>query len=288
VNNKTDKVLVLNPRRLVSLWDMIDYWAGSFLPIWKRLDEHLCCCRKANQSPYIGDGSREDMKRILEDLKPHLYAAELMQADGRLRHFYLLLESPITPAVLQSEIEGLQNAIEWELADRKFAFIPTGKAAYFENENLFEDLHQSLSVEINVEIKASGNCFAAELNSASAFHALRAAELGMRHLAVYLGLTFFRGKKKIQINVDDATWDELITETKNKIESEKALPLNNRTIKDNFKEYERLANQFDRMKNDRNNTMHTRGNFSEADARAILLRVKDFLKELVKIGIPLK
>jgi hypothetical protein len=41
VNNKTDKVLVLNPRRLVSLWDMIDYWAGSFLPIWKRLDEHL-------------------------------------------------------------------------------------------------------------------------------------------------------------------------------------------------------------------------------------------------------
>ena len=288
MNNKTDKVLVLNPRRLVSLWDMIDYWAGSFLPIWKRLDEHLCCCRKANQSPYIGDGSREDMKRILEDLKPHLYAAELMQADGRLRHFYLLLESPITPAVLQSEIEGLQNAIEWELADRKFAFIPTGKAAYFENENLFEDLHQSLSVEINVEIKASGNCFAAELNSASAFHALRAAELGMRHLAVYLGLTFFRGKKKIQINVDDATWDELITETKNKIESEKALPLNNSTIKDNFKEYERLANQFDRMKNDRNNTMHTRGNFSEADARAILLRVKDFLKELVKIGIPLK
>jgi hypothetical protein len=34
--------------------------------------------------------------------------------------------------------------------------------------------------------------------------------------------------------------------------------------------------------------MHTRGNFYEADAIAILLRVKDFLKELVKTGIPLK
>lgn len=288
MNNKTDKVLVLNPRRLVSLWDMIDYWAGSFLPIWKRLDEHLCSCRKASQSPYIGDGSREDMKRILEDLKPHLYAAELMQADGRLRHFYLLLESSITPAVLQSEIEGLQKAIEWELADRKFAFIPTNKATYFENENLFEDLHQSLSVEINAEIKAAGNCFSAELNSASAFHALRAAELGMRCLAVYLDLKFFKEKKKIQIGIEDATWDELITETNKKIESENGLPPSDRTIKGNFKEYERLAHQFDRMKSDRNYTMHTRGNFSEADARAILSRVKDFLKELVKIGIPLK
>lgn len=274
MNNKTDKVLVLNPRHLVSLWDMIDYWAGSFLPIWKRLDEHLCSCRKASQSPYIGDGSREDMKRILEDLKPHLYAADLMQADGRLRHFYLLLESSITPAVLQSEIEGLQKAIEWELADRKFAFIPTNKATYFENENLFEDLHQSLSVEINAEIKDAGNCLAADLNTAAVFHLMRVAEVGLRKLAKPFGI-------KLPHRIEFATWGEVLRAIQTELDKpgvrrskskEKKLQRYSHLLLD-IKAFQHLW---------RNPVSHLRGRYDALQAQSAFNHVRSFMQKLAE------
>jgi hypothetical protein len=274
--------LPLRPRRLISLWDMIEYFAESFLPIWERLDAHLCDCDASrNNEPYIGAGTAQDMKQILEALKPMLYAANLMMADNRLRDFYLLLGSPITPETLKSEIGGLQKTIIRELADKKFAFIPPGNDQFFERDDLFgKEFHDFASPEINVEIKAAGNCLAADLNTAAIFHLLRAAELGMRRMAKRLKVPVIRDNK--QIEIDDATWDELIIGTNKKVKSEKELSPPQREIKNHFKEYERLAQQFDHMKNDRNNVMHTRGNNTAVEALAVLGRVKDFMLKLAE------
>gem|GEM_PF-2600178 len=186
-------------------------------------------------------------------------------------------------------LHELKLAIQGELYRRKFVMIDEQKSDYFEKPELFGlAVKKAVSAETSKEIVAAGNSFAVGLNTASAFHSLRVAELGMRGLAVRLDLKFFRDKGKIQVGVDGATWDELITQTKIKVESEKKLPVAKRKIRKHFKEYERLASQFDRMKNDRNRVMHMRVDVSEPEAEAILLRAKDFLQELVKRKIPLK
>jgi hypothetical protein len=184
-----------------------------------------------------------------------------------------------------AEIEGLERMFAKELALCNFAFIPNSGADYFEQDDLFgKPFHNSAPPEINAEIKAAGNCLAADLHTAAAFHSLRAAELGMRRLATHLGVTcFLRDKGKTQVGVDDAVWEELIKGVTKKVESEKLLPPPKRQIKRHFKEYVRLVQQFDHMKKDRNDIMHTHDGYTAEEAFRVYGRVRDFMQRLAKI-----
>jgi hypothetical protein len=328
---KIEDFLPLRPHRLISLWEMHEFFACSFVLALDELADFKRRLIKMNldesaQWPRRARPLESAVALILqfsEELK-------LTETIGRCRRFggQLLNSTRVIPTTtrflktftkeeLISEIEGIEDSVRGELFREKFVFIPTDKAEHFERDDLFgKTFHDSASKEINFEIKAAGNCLAAELNTAAIFHFLRAAELGMRRLAKRLGVVVIREKK--QIKIDDATWTELVTGTKNqtnfsgdaikkiirtiqkeiklddaewdeliiaireKVETEKALKPQARKIKKYFKEYERLAQQFDHMKNDRNNIMHTHGENTPDEAKVVLGRVKDFMLKLAK------
>lgn len=285
VNNIVSNPLAFEGHRLFSLWEMIEYFGESFLPIWERLDAHLCDWRhNRTNEPCVGDGTVADMKQILQALKPMLYAADLMKADDRLRHFYSLLESSITitPGTLKSEIEGLQKTIIRELGDRKFAFIPNKQADFFEQNHLFgEEVSKSFPSAVP-EIKEAGNCLAADLNTAAVFHLMRIAEVGMRAFALQL---------KVKLNRKPIThggWSQIIEQIEKKIRRRRERY--DRSGRKNKKEFEFLKSC--RMAADelfffkemwRDNTMHAISNYSEPEARGIFERVRNFMQRLAKI-----
>ena len=84
---------------------------------------------------------------------------------------------------------ALIRTINGELDTVVFAYIAPQKVKYFEEAALFgeEVNHKFPSAE--PEIKAAGNCLAADLNTAAVFHLMRATEVGLHALANNLGLT---------------------------------------------------------------------------------------------------
>jgi hypothetical protein len=279
-------------RKPISLWDMYRYQILECFFLLNSVTREATALAEAERR--LGAATEltfDETKRgtdILAAVAIEAKRLKMERTQTRVAQFgpNMIMRKDHTYQVVRGEFDGLLECMIADFKQKTFAFIPNEKAAYFECDNLFGDsLRLSFSDEINAEIKAAGNCLAAELNTAAIFHFLRAAELGMRRLAKRLKVQIIRDRKPIKI--DDATWDELIINTNKKVESEKALPPPQRKIKKHFKEYERVAQQFDHMKNDRNNIMHTHGDNTPAEALAVMGRVKDFMQMLVK-RIPLK
>jgi hypothetical protein len=173
-----------------------------------------------------------------------------------------------------------------ELDLRSFAYIPIDRDCFFEQSELFgKAVKEAASEEINSEIKAAGNCLAAGLNTAAVFHAIRTAEMGMRCLASRLRAKIDRDGERIKI--DEATWEELIKGINKRIESEKLKLKAKRKVKSQFRDYEILVSQFNRLKDDRNEVMHTHGDYKASEALGVFERVRDFMQRLAK-RIPLK
>ena len=124
-----------------------------------------------------------------------------------------------------------------------------------------------------------------DLNTAAVFHLMRAAEFGMRALAVHLKVKLTqKGKLK---PIEHGGWDEIINHIENKIEERREKY--DKSVKKNRKEFEFL--KFCRMLADdlykfkeiwRNNTMHSITSYNESEALGVFDRVRDFMQTLSK------
>jgi hypothetical protein len=294
VNNLPDKTLVLTPNRLFSLWEMIEFLGYDFISLLLEFDHEG---REAYQKvkeygPCFATG--EDKRRLnslLHRLSVHCERLGFTESNNKIRHFLsrvqLIQSAPFQ--VIESEISGLRYALLCDLHRNRFTFVPPHRACYFEQEDAFgvggSPFKPLASDEINSEIKAASNCLSADLNTAAVFHAIRTAELGMRRLASRLRAPVYREQKRIKI--EDATWNEVLLGIKNKVESEKQKPKSKRRIKSYFRDYEILAGQLNRLKDDRNEVMHTHDEFKASEALGVFERVRDFMQKLAK-RIPLK
>jgi hypothetical protein len=119
-------------------------------------------------------------------------------------------------------------------------------------------------------------CYVLERNTASIFHSMRVAEIGLRALARRMRVKLPKGKK-----LEWAEWQMLIKEITKKTEtigqSLKAGP-----HKDEILEfYNGAIGQFTGFKDEfRNQVMHVRKTYDEFDAEKSLNRVRDFMDKL--------
>lgn len=275
-----------SPRKLISLWDMIEFEAIAVLNVLAGLDhfekiaETVECLDAAN--------TRKLHEFLLGRVQSLCGRYELHHTR---QQFHLLLNragplSSLSGQILKSKLSDMRDTLRGEICTHLFAFIPAKRAEFFEREDLFgEPFHQKSSPTINAEIKAVGNCLASDLNTAAVFHAIRVAEMGMRRLASRLRAPVYRDKKRIKI--EDGTWNEVLVGIKKKVESEKQKPKSKRRIKSCFRDYEILAGQLNRLKDDRNEVMHTHGEFNASEALGVFERVRDFMQNLAK-RIPLR
>ena len=319
---KIEDFLPLRPHRLINLWDMIRFLIGDFQTRWTAIESMAGLYEAAALSKNGGDTLKpEDFQRLVPIVAHFWFICKSLGLKNASQQTFQF-ENSITGEVctyqsVNATLKNLVIATIVEIQERVLAFIPPDRVEYFERDDLFgKTFHDSVSPEINSEIKAGGNCLAAELNTAAIFHFLRATELGMRRMAKRLGAVVVRKKKQIKIDeatwgelvvattnqtkpvgavkkvvdaiqaeikIDDAEWDELIVAIQKRVESEKATKPQSRKIKRHFKEYERLAQKFDHMTNDRNNIMHTHEESTPEEALIVYGRVKDFMLKLAEL-----
>jgi hypothetical protein len=314
---KTPSILPFNPKKIISLWDMIMSDLAQVRYYLNKLECYQVLCQMicGDKEPYkkfpnfelaellstatktpTGNKSvsKKDLFRfrlLFERLWPLCEKYKLKNSEREIRRLDDLCEAAQCKSSLTREsctylelsqlLDVLYDVLRFELREIKFVAVLPTKEQFFEQDNLFgEHFHKKASDEINADIKAAGNCLALDLNTAAVFHAIRAAERGMRRLASRLKVLVERDGMRMKIA--DATWDELIKGVTKRIETEKLKPKSERKLKGNFRDYEILAGQFNRLKDDRNEVMHTHDDFKASEALGVFERVRDFMQRLAK------
>jgi hypothetical protein len=180
---------------------------------------------------------------------------------------------PYTPEVMLKELRGLKETIVMELAPRKFAYIPPPDDKFFEQEQLFGDEVYDNFPSAREEIKDAGNCLASGLHTATVFHLMRVAEIGLRILA--------RDRRvKIKVKLDYAEWQTIIDGIQKKVDAmSQAKRGPKRAAALEF--YRGILGEFSAFKDVfRNHVMHSRVRYDEGKARSAMQHVSEFMKRL--------
>jgi hypothetical protein len=308
VNNSPYKTLALTPHKHFSLWDMIQLRTKEFIPIWDEMEKaigHTFLNREraalANEQEalinlMVGLSNRCNEMRLRESaylckeslswlIDPAYHALTVPGEPGKYKFPKSIPPRPLNS--INTELQTIRKKIYEEMDSIRLAVIPQDKAGFFEqNDLLGKSFHDSASPEISAEIKAAGNCLAADLNTAAIFHLMRAVEHAMRAVVVHLKI---RVKNK---PLEHAGWDEMIKLIEKKIRDKREKYEHSR--KRNRKDLE--ACKFFRIVADelnffkeiwRDNTMHSQRLYHASEAIRVFERVRDFMQRLVK-RIPLQ
>jgi len=167
--------------------------------------------------------------------------------------------------------------MEKDMAERQFAFIPPEKVEYFgsvENGALFGISVHNNFLSASADIENSGNCLAADLNDAAAFHLLRVVEIGLRELARNLGI-----KKIAKAPLDYTGWESLVREINGKLEF-KIPKVRGHKKSSALKFKQDLLADFSAFGVLRTEVMHGRSHHNEKQAIGLFERVREFMQRL--------
>lgn len=281
--------LVLTPRCRISLWDMIQLFMRDF-EVPQRLWSVWSSLKESRQDDPAGTPSTAERKKIISTLDATAELWLKIDLTGDLEMIQNVISClKNTPYKNYSEVTEALGIIisktRTELEALSFACIPINKDRFFEQSELFgKAVKEACSDEINAHIKDAGNCLAAELNTAAAFHLMLVAEFGMRALANCLKVELKN------IPTKEAGWSSLIKKIKKEIERRETE--NEATQNKEEKEFLKIC----RLSNEqvfffkeiwRDNTMHAQIRFNEAEALGVFERVKKFM-QILETRIPLK
>ena len=135
---------------------------------------------------------------------------------------------------------------------------------------------------------ASGECIAVGLPTAAVFHLMRIVELGMRGLAVNLGLlkVVVNRKTRKTVPVQFSEWEKILTQLPEKIEAKINALVRGVTKQKAQEFYYPMLKEITGFKDAwRNHVMHSRSTYTNEEAIAVLAHVERFMKSLAGYGI---
>lgn len=210
--------------------------------------------------------SLKSARRTLEDLDLTLSVLQLDRTRA------LLQRRGLKASELRESFIDLNSRLQDELELRCFLVLSPSKARYFDPElPLWGEGFRSNFPSASRDMEEAARCFALGLNTATAFHAMRIAEVGIRALARCLGIAD-------PVRGADRNWAVALRKVKEEID--RRWPAAQRLAGDGHK-FEALYASLDAMKNPwRNATMHVEAIYSEDDARAIFDAVGAFMRRV--------
>jgi hypothetical protein len=225
-------------------------------------------------STFDGD-IKAQLAQALGQLKEFCYALDLNQSLSRLNQLEFELIGSRLNAEVATELHGLRMSILDEASDRKFAFIPKDKVAFFEQEALFGNAVNDAFPSAAAEIKDAGNCLASDLHTAAVFHLMRVAEWGLRSLAKHL-------KVKVKGQLEYADWGNVLGAINKKLTAAEGKPRGKKKSAE-LEFYRLMESELNTLKDVwRNNVMHTRGRYNHGDSLGVYLRVSEFMQRMAE------
>ncbi|HLM79136.1 MAG TPA: hypothetical protein VK302_00750 [Terriglobales bacterium] len=238
-------------------------------------------------------GNRDELvpraEVIDEVLTPILQEAErlskLIELDStwkRVWHgggpFFFAVAMNLTFQQLMHELEVLRQAIEADLEDRTFVFVPQDDAKMLDMEDAWSSVW-AVMPESQQDVEEAIKCYTLDRHTAAVFHSMRIAEYGLRHLARKLRVKLTHTHKAMPVEFAD--WEKVITGIKNKIQTVRT----NQKLPVGPKRQEQLEKCSDAadhcvyMKDIwRNNISHTRKPYKKTEALNVIERVRDFMQ----------
>ena len=281
-------IFPLSPHRLISLWDMNEFFTAGLVRRWVDLVAIKRDVEKKQKAEIPTPAHIGQLNVLLQTgskkydgLLTVCVKLQMAKSQNRIEHFLKILNATDeTPsfAVINSELGGLTSTMQKELIERKFVFVPADKVEFFEQDKLFEDAVYKKFPEARREIKEAGNCFAADLNTAAVFHLMRATEWGLRDLAEHLDAV------PAKWPIEFSQWSQLIDDIDLKL-NPKVKAVEDTMTRGHAKDaslefYNGLVADVKHLKISRDRVMHTRESYNEKSTMAIFGEVENFMKRL--------
>jgi hypothetical protein len=186
------------------------------------------------------------------------------------------LRDGLTFGDLQTEIRVLRESLESEMVGHHFAYIAQDKAKEYLNwQRTWKRVLVTFD-EAKQEIENAVICFSLELYSATAFHMMRVAEIGLRSLTLKIGVIL-----KHSIELED--WNTVLVAVERKLEELHNAPKTSVRQAD-LKLYSDAASHLRYMKAWRNEMAHARSVYEEGEAKSVLTRVRELLELMCPVS----
>lgn len=250
---------IFAPCHLVSLFDMLRVHAYDYIRLGKDIKESMIGLQLAEaepESPLTADELR-DFDAVLTRWR------EMCRNLNMPTSIILLDSLKGNPPRTRQAFDMLVRTLKSEIQSKLFLYIPEHVAKYYEENMPILPRIKSAFPTACKELVASGNCIAVGLHTASVFHAMRAAEMGLRVIAKSLSVSFL-------YPLEMAQWQNIIEKIDAEIDAMKKLPKSTNKDKD-LQFYSEIAVQFRYFKDAwRNHVAHARSSYNEREAMIIL------------------
>jgi hypothetical protein len=272
-----------SPRKPVSLWDMIRFFAknavkaiGDLEQIVKFVNE----IKKDNPAEILSKGHNQTILSELETTQRVCETLNLSDSKKRATQLkYGLRFVGRNVSEVYTDLAGLFRSFMQELQAVNFVFIPNEKLKYLEkalDESSFGEFGEKVyEVFPNAwnDITDAGDSLAADLHDAAVFYLMRVVETGLRDLARNLRV------KPPKKPLDYAGWSEVVKAIDNKLSAK--IPKSRSAKKIAALKFKHdLLVDFKAFEVDRNEIMHGRSHYNEQEAIGLFYRVRDFMHRL--------
>lgn len=264
-----DRKEQFGPGRLWSLWDMLRVYGSAYVRLGTRIETARVIFTMAENEEHDSEarnlypGEIEALRNSLDMILHECRTLGLTVSEGLIAK-----RAKDLPQTLR-ELDLLVDAVLSEMGDKLFLFVPSHRAAFFENDDLLTTVAKQHFPRATQQMREAGNAFAAGLSTACVFHCMRALEHGMGALADSVGLTF-----------DVQNWQNILDQIEAKIRAEAATPKTPQRD-EHLKFFSEAASEFRHFKDGwRNHVSHNKVSYEEAEALKIMEHVRDFIETL--------
>jgi hypothetical protein len=206
----------------------------------------------------------------VETAKKWADALDLPATADKCTEVQALVRSGVSPESLASALNEVSSRMQSELSRRRLLYVPSPVCGFYDKPQFSLQAEKRFGPAIDDMIEA-GKCFALNRYTACVFHLQRVLEVGLKSLAVHLGLP-----------LDRNTWDAHLKDIERELDRREKIG----TGRDPDRMfYSGAAAQFRSMQIAwRNPTMHVDQRYTEEIAQQIFDAVKGFMHHLA-IGL---
>ncbi|CAG0998353.1 hypothetical protein RHIZO_02661 [Rhizobiaceae bacterium] len=222
--------------------------------------------------PDSGDDGRALTPEELERMAQALARLKKWCTDIDLKTSVMLIEAKERkPPKSSGELDMIWISVEAELKERLFLHIPSHRAKYHNKEDALSEGARAAFPKAAQELHHAGNCFAVGMNTASAFHCMRALEYGIGALAADVGVVY-----EVQ------NWQNVLDQIAKAISDQgKALPAG-MPKSERLQFLSEAVSEFRYFKDGwRNHVSHNKVSYDESQAAKIFEHVSSFIESLV-------
>jgi hypothetical protein len=269
------------PRQIISLWDMVKVFLPDILSRWMEIERTAAICEASAYDPAkkhctLTPDDHAHLHKMANDLQFICSQLELERASDQLGQFVDTIDNQGTnPVSINNLLQNLMSTIKTEMGERIFTRIPHAQNRFFERDDLLGPEAAKCFPEAAADIKAAGNCIAADLNNAAIFHLMCVANFGLIRIARWLRVVIKRTP------LEFAEWQRMIEKIEKKLKQKSIGAGKSKREQDEIRTFcNKILVKINEFKDIRNTVCHARGDYGLQHALAILDDVREFMERL--------